>query len=300
MKQVGDVEQDIYTVLDSSVDHDPSPEKAADYAMRIGGEMAKATRPRSSERESGKLWASDLGESCNRKTYYKFCEPDKAAPLMGHTKFKFLYGNILEEAALYMAEEAGHKVTYQQEPVKLELLNDDWQVSGRIDAVIDGVLVDVKSTSSFGYKKYSKEGLNATNDSFGYLWQLGYYHNFMPTTDRNPDEAGFLWIDKQNGHLLYQDVTPELPSESELHHRISDKIKIIDNEKEPERTFLPVPEGKSGNMKLDTKCSYCDFKKHCWRDANGGTGLRTFLYNWGPVSLTEVKREPRVPEINDA
>ena len=119
-------------------------------------------------------------------------------------------------------------------------------------------------------------------------------------SDRNPDEAGFLWIDKQNGHLLYQDVTPELPSESELIHRVSDKIKIIDNEKEPERTFLPIPEGKSGNMKLDTKCSYCDFKKHCWRDVNGGTGLRTFLYNWGPVSLTEVKREPRVPEINDA
>lgn len=295
MAKVQDVEKDIYTKLDSAVDHEPSPELAAEYAMRIGGELAKSTRPRSSERGTGKLWASDLGESCHRKTYYKFCEPDKATPLMGHTKFKFLYGNILEEAVLYLAEEAGHKVEYQQAPVKYQV-NDDWEVSGRIDGVIDGVLMDVKSTSSFGYKKYEKEGLTAVNDAFGYLWQLGYYHHFNDLECKE-DEAGFLWIDKQNGHLLYTDVTGELPSKQAMIDRMNEKIKTIDLAVEPPRQFLAKPEGKSGNMKLDIKCSYCDFKKHCWRDSNGGKGLRTFAYNFGPVSLTDVVREPRVPEI---
>jgi hypothetical protein len=305
MKDVKDVEKDIYTVLDSGLDHDPSPELAAEYAMRIGGEMAKSTRPRSQERESGKLWASDLGESCNRKTYYKFAEPDKAAPLLGHTKFKFLYGNILEEAVLYMAEEAGHKVEAQQNPVKISIpLADggEYTVSGRIDAVVDNVLLDVKTTSSFGYKKYEKEGLNKGNDAFGYLYQLGYYHHFLEEVpNRKAGECGFLWIDKQNGHIMYQDVSAEIPTKDELFSRIKDKIQVIEGGTEPARPtgpgFAPKPEGKSGNMKLDIKCSYCDFKNHCYRDVNGGKGLRTFAYNYGPVSLTDVTREPRVPEI---
>lgn len=298
MKKVSDVEQDIYTKLDSSVDHDPSPEKAAEYAMRIGAEMAKATRPRSKDREHGKLWASDLGESCNRKTYYKFNEHDKAIPLMGHTKFKFLYGNILEEASLYLAEEAGHKVEYAQERVEYDF-DGEWKVSGRIDAVIDNVLVDVKSTSSFGYKKYSKEGIHSGNDAFGYLYQLGYYHHHNDL-DIKDDEAGFLWIDKQNGHLLYNNATPYLPSKQDLDMRLNTITKVLREAKEPPRPINAVPEGKSGNMKLDTKCSYCDFRNHCWRDANGGKGLRTFLYNFGPMYLTEVKKEPRVPEVHDA
>ncbi len=155
MADVTDVEKDIYTKLDSAIDHVPSPELAAEYAMRIGGELAKATRPRTSVREPGKLWASDLGESCHRKTYYKFCEPDKGQPLMGHTKFKFLYGNILEEAVLYMAEEAGHKVEYQQNPVRINIPTangGEWQVSGRIDGIVDDELsakvVRVKGTES--------------------------------------------------------------------------------------------------------------------------------------------------------
>jgi hypothetical protein len=298
MPDIKDIEKDIYHKLDSAVSHNPSPELAAGYAMRIGGELAKATRPRSSERGTGKLWASDLGESCDRKTYYKFCEPDKAAPLMGHTKFKFLYGNILEEAVLYLAEEAGHLVEGQQAPVKVVVPTGEWEVSGRIDGVVDHVLVDVKSTSSFGYKKYEKEGLNKSNDTFGYLWQLGYYHNFIKgIPNRKRDEAGFLWIDKQNGHILYQDVISELPTHEEIRTRIDDKIRVVELATEPPRPFKAKAEGKSGNMKLDTKCSYCDFNKHCWRDANGGKGLRTYLYNFGPVHLTEVVREPRVQEI---
>lgn len=298
MKKVSDVEQDIYTKLDSSVDHDPSPELAAGYAMRIGGEMAKATQPRSRDREHGKLWASDLGETCNRKTYYKFNDQDKAIPLMGHTKFKFLYGNILEEAALYLAEEAGHTVEYAQERVEYDF-DGEWKVSGRIDAVVDGTLIDVKSTSSFGYKKYSKEGITSANDAFGYLYQLGYYHHHNDFDIKN-DEAGFLWIDKQNGHLLYNNATYHLPTKQDLDMRLNTIANTLRQRGAPARTISDVPEGKSGNRKLDIKCSYCDFRKHCWRDANGGKGLRTFLYNYGPQHLTEVKREPRVPEAYDA
>jgi hypothetical protein len=56
---------------------------------------------------------------------------------------------------------------------------------------------------------------------------------------------------------------------------------------EPARTFEPIPEGKSGNMKLGLNCSYCGYKTHCH------PGLRTFAYARGPVFLTDVIREPK-------
>ena len=290
-----DIANSIYNILDTNISHEPNSEQAAAYAERIGSSLAKATTFRHSIRDYGKLWASDLGESCSRKTYYKWNASSKAEPLLGHTRFKFLYGNLLEEAVLYLAEEAGYTVEGQQAPVKYNFSCEQapWQVSGRIDAIINGVLIDVKSTSSYGFKKYSKEGLNASNDSFGYRWQLGYYKHFISPA---VDEAGFLWIDKQNGHILY-DRIDDLPSKEEIRARADHKAFTILDGQTPKRGELAVPEGKSGNMKLGIKCSYCDFKQYCWRDANGGEGLKGYAYNYGPIWLTEVKREPRVPQI---
>jgi hypothetical protein len=52
-------------------------------------------------------------------------------------------------------------------------------------------------------------------------------------------------------------------------------------------------------MKLGINCSYCPFKEDCWKDANGGMGLRKFIYYNGPVWLTHVEREPKVEEIHE-
>jgi hypothetical protein len=295
---INDLEKNIYHVLDASEDHEPNEVKAAHYAMNIGGELAKATRPRSQEREMGKLWASDLGETCLRKAWYKFHATGEMLPLMGHTKFKFLYGNLLEEATLYLAEEAGHYVCGTQDRVEWDVPNTDWVVSGRIDAIIDDALIDVKSTSSYGYKKYASMGLNHSNDTFGYLWQLSFYHHhYKGKYIFSPDQTGFVWIDKQNGHILYDNVSSKLWSKEEIATKVDTLVKTIEKPKPTDFRMAEVPDGKSGNMKLNTKCSYCDFREHCWKDSNGGKGLRTFLYGNGPVYLTDVKREPKVPEI---
>ena len=66
----------------------------------------------------------------------------------------------------------------------------------------------------------------------------------------------------------------------------------MQQEEPPEHCVPLVPEGTSGNMKLDIKCSYCPYKKACYPD------MRTFLYSRGPVHLAVVKKEPKVQEIN--
>ena len=110
--------------------------------------------------------------------------------------------------------------------------------------------------------------------------------------------AGFVWIDKQNGHIAYTEV--EIPSPDDIKKRAESIVTAVcGNELEAERAYTPEPYGKSGNMKLATACSYCAFKQRCWRDANGGHGLRGYLYSHGPVWFTDITRPPKasVPEI---
>lgn len=297
-KSIESLSADIYHTLDSAVDHEPDADLAAEYAMRIGGELAKATLPRNKPREIGKLWASDLGKPCMRQHWYKWNMSSVGDPLLGHTKFKFLYGNLLEEAVLYLAEEAGHTVTCQQERVETDVwlgdehtVTEGWKISGRIDGLIDGVLMDVKSTSTYGFNKYKKEGLNASNDGFGYRWQLGFYNWFGIGDIALSPSQGFVWIDKQNGHIMYDEV--DVPSDSEIMERANNIIEAVTtkNELDTVKEYELIPYGKSGNMELPLNCSYCDFKKQCW------PGMRSFQYGHKPVHLGVVTREPKVPEL---
>jgi hypothetical protein len=292
MKDISTLSQDIYHVLDHTEEHEADALLAADYALRIGGEFVKATVKRDKPREKGKLWASDLGKRCLRQHWYNFTMPPLGEKLTGNTKFKFLYGNVLEEAVLYFAEEAGHTVEGPQARVETHV--DDWMISGRIDGVVDGVLIDVKSTSSYGFKRY-KDGIDPSNDSFGYLEQLGFYTHFN-TFETKPSDTGFIWIDKQNGHIAYTQV--EVPTKEAIEAKARAIIKVVDlEEDEAPRGYVTKPYGKSGNQTLDIGCSYCSFKHRCYKDTNNGKGLRGFLYNQGPVWFTEVAREPRCPEI---
>ena len=86
------------------------------------------------------------------------------------------------------------------------------------------------------------------------------------------------------------DVSPRIAELKEL---------AKDSTTEPARDsmYSAVPMGKSGNMTLCTQCKYCSHKFNCHADANGGKGLRAFMYSTGPVFLTDVKNTPKVMEV---
>ena len=79
--------------------------------------------------------------------------------------------------------------------------------------------------------------------------------------------------------------------EEDIAERIKHVKEMVEKEEVPEPCYDPVPDGKSGNMKLPVGCSYCHFKKTCYPE------LRTFLYSTGPKFLVEVKNEPKVQEV---
>jgi hypothetical protein len=216
--------------------------------------------------------------------------PDQGKTLMAHERIKFMYGDVTEALILALARASGQEVTDFQKEVEVPL-KDGWVLRGKIDARINGILTDVKSASSRSFQKF-KDGSLADNDPFGYLWQLGGYAAALGDTT-----AEFLAFDKQLGHLVTYRI-PEVPSKETLVAYANGLVDMIGKDEPDSNTrLLPVPEGKSGNMKLCSTCSYCSFADVCWRDANGGEGLHTYLYASGPVSLVHVASVPKVPRL---
>jgi len=262
---------------------DEMPEVTDEWADHLGEQIAKMLKDRLQEqRNEYKLRLSSLG-SGNRKLWYSVREGIPKEPLLPATRIKFLFGDIIELMYIALVRLSGHEVTHEQEEVHLN------GIKGHIDCLVDGGLVDVKSAASFSFKKFSEDKLHES-DAFGYYSQLAAYAEaggFIP--------AGWLVMDKQLGHLCFAQAKPQfLP---DMDARSKEVIEIVKQETEPEPCAPPAPDGKSGNMKLATVCSYCAFKQHCWRESNGGHGLRAFLYSTGPRFLTNVTKLPNVPEV---
>lgn len=256
-----------------------TPEVAEEFGQSLA-QIIKARLEESKVRPFT-LRMSNLGKGARQLWYMKHHEPEEK--LGGHTLLKFLVGDIVEHTLLFLAEAAGHNVTAKQAEVTLN------GIKGHIDADIDGVTVDVKSASSYAFKKF-KNGTLHEDDPFGYIEQISGY-------SKTRDTAGaFLAMDKTTGHLAYLEYPKEDLHVFKIEDRIEYLKELLESPTEPERCYPDEKMGESGNRKLGTNCSYCDFKKRCWADANGGIGLRTFIYASGPVFMTHVEVEPKVYE----
>ena len=210
----------------------------------------------------------------------KGTESEKMTP---STLLKFMYGHIIEEMLLFLVKASGHKVTDEQKRCEVA------GVIGHMDGRIDGTLMDVKSTSSYSFKKF-KDGSLVDNDSFGYIDQLKAYAKSEGDT-----KIAWLAMDKQNGHLTWLEYDLETTDHPKLKEDIEEKIinlkKVLESDTAPDLCYDSIEDGKSGNQKLSMECSYCQYKKTCWPE------LRTFLYYNGPKHLVKVVNEPKVPEI---
>lgn len=256
----------------------------AEWTSILGQEMAErvATKFSLEERQGNHyLRPSNLG-SCIRKVWYGVHSvPEEELP--PEVRVKFLFGDLIESLILALAEAAGHTVEARQAEATL------FGVSGHIDAIIDGTLVDVKSASTISYSKFAGH-LSSNDDSFGYLRQLGFYLEALQQDSRLVDKsrAAFLVVDKTLGKVCL-DLHPYQSIDWET--LITEKQFILAQEKTPSRPYLPEADGKSGNLKLGVTCSYCSFHHACY------SNLRTFLYSSGPRYLTHVVRVPDVPEV---
>jgi hypothetical protein len=254
---------------------------AQEFSSEVGTRLrdhlgAKETTPR--------LRLSQMGPRCPKALWHSIHTPELAEPLPPWAEIKYAYGHILEALAIALAKAAGHTVTGEQDEVIVD------GILGHRDCVIDGCVVDVKSTSSYGFNKFKDKSL-AQSDSFGYLDQLDGY---LVGSSADPlvtvkDKGYLLAIDKTLGHMVLYEHSVR---EDQIRERIRSYKEIVQRDAPPSCTCGTVSQGKSGNIRLDTIASYSAYKWCCF------PRLRVFLYSDGPVYLTHVAKKPDVIEID--
>ena len=250
-----------------------------DFGERMKQALVHWTEPK---KQTKGLRMSNIGRPA-RQLWYESKKDSEPTPLKAPTHIKFLYGHLLEELLILFVKIAGHSVSDEQKEVTVD------GIKGHIDCKIDGQVVDIKTASNFGFKKF-KEGTLYQDDPFGYMYQLSGYE-----TSEGTNEGGFLAINKETGELaLY---CPGDLTKPNVNGRIDSLKNKLKSDTPPEKCYQPIPEGKKGNMRLPTGCAYCGFKNECWSDANNGRGLRVFKYANGLKYFTRVTSTPNVQEL---
>lgn len=268
--------EDVYSLFDPDKDHECSEENLQVLADTIISLVR--TRLKKQERDKdNSIRFSNLGKP-DRVHWYKAkgVEGEKMSP---KTYLKFVYGDVIESLLLFLIKESGHTVEDEQLEIELD------GIKGHIDARIDGVICDIKSAAPYSYLKFEK-GTLLDDDPFGYIPQLSGYDYVL----EGKDSPTFIAFDKVGGDICTFSIPYEVTKQFDPSKRIAHLKEVVKQEEAPPRCYPDEPEGKSGNMKLGTQCSYCEFKKTCWPE------VRTFLYANGPRFLTKVVKTPDVFE----
>ena len=277
MPDISTLVEDIYSIFEKEDKH------KFDLFKDFGNNLTNVMNTRfNEERKGGYLRLSNIGKP-DRQLWFEINDPEGGEKLPPQALIKFMYGDMQEQLCILLAKLAGHDVQHEQEEVVVN------GIKGHLDCTIDGYVVDVKSTSRFAFQKF-KDGslLEPGNDAFGYVGQLaGYVHAVTPGKD-----GYILAINKDLGHLALLRVPAEVLAQYNVEERIEHNKQMVQGPM-PERCYSDVPDGKSGNMKLDVGCSYCSRKFQCWPD------LKTYYYSNGPRYLTRVVKEPKVSEFPD-
>lgn len=280
-KTIDTLIEDIHDVLLNGVE-ELSDKDVEEFSNSVAQIVSRRLLAKREQRRT--LRMSNVGSPCERKLWYEINLEEGLEELTPDAILKFLYGDLIEALLIFLTKVSGHKVEGEQSEMDLH------GIKGHRDVVIDGHLVDVKSASSFSFKKF-KEGRLKEDDPFGYIPQILSY---LESSQDDPvvvekDKAAFFVADKTLGHLCLD--WHDRKSDWDWKEILEYKKGVVNGDEVPERSFEPEPFGKSGNFKLGTFCSYCSAKNVCYPE------LRTFLYSTGPVFMTKVTREPDVYEV---
>ena len=284
-KNLSTLVEDIYqTITDIT---DGSKEIPDELIDELGRKIALTIKTWATPQNHNKfkLRMSNIGRPA-RQLYYSQ-KDNKEIRHHPSTQVKFLYGHIMEDLLIFLSKLSGHIVTDEQKEVKVN------GVMGHMDCKIDGEVIDIKTASSFGFKKF-KHGTLREDDPFGYISQLAGYERAEGTSN-----GGFLALDKTTGEIAF--YQPEDLDKPNIKNLIGNLVEILFNlGKPPEKCYQPVSAGIKGNMKLPMGCVYCSHKIKCNEDTNDGQGLRMFKYAKGITYLTKVVSTPKVEEITNA
>lgn len=297
-KTIDTLIEDVYTLLgDSNKDMVFDTAKVESLGIRMAGHVKDEVQdPDRSNRDPSTVYVTQITSNCPRRRWYEYNHDKVGIPkerITGQNRFKFVYGDLIEETVLFFAELAGHDVQYRQERLTMLVQRgaETYTLAGRIDAMIDGVLVDLKSMESFSYDRFAK---GTYDDKWGYGNQLMTYDTMLHNDKRYPAPADtmILGINKLNGRMHLG----RMPSDPNFNvgKAVGDAVNKNKAKVHPMRQTKTA----SGVESLETMCAYCPFKVDCYAELGG---LSVYAYAEGPKFVVgNCAKPPKVPEITKA
>jgi len=249
----------IYSFLQKALAGEANMTEAVTKQVAADVEAALNKQFNSPPRGDFRLRMSNIGKApC--QLWFEKNDPEDRKPFPPHFLMNMILGDIVEAVfkGLLRAVDQEFK---DNENVTLKLPNGQ-EIKGEYDMEMDGKIDDVKSASPWSYKNKfeSFESLNK-DDSFGYVSQLVGYAEAA-----GKDVGGWWVVNKGNGEFKYVDAS-EVDKEAVL-EGIQATVDYIENDEPFKRCYEAVPETyfkkPSGNLVLNSKCHWCDFKHKCW------------------------------------
>ena len=249
----------IYSFLQKALAGEANMTEAVTKQVAADVEAALNKQFNSPPRGDFRLRMSNIGKApC--QLWFEKNDPEDRKPFPPHFLMNMILGDIVEAVfkGLLRAVDQDFK---DNEIVTLKLPNGQ-EIKGEYDMEMDGKIDDVKSASPWSYKNKfeSFESLNK-DDSFGYVSQLVGYAEAA-----GKDVGGWWVVNKGNGEFKYVDAS-EVDKEAVL-EGIQSTVDYIENDEPFKRCYEAVPETyfkkPSGNLVLNSKCHWCDFKHKCW------------------------------------
>ena len=249
----------IYSFLQKALAGEANMTEAVTKQVAADVEAALNKQFNSPPRGDFRLRMSNIGKApC--QLWFEKNDPEDRKPFPPHFLMNMILGDIVEAVfkGLLRAVDQEFK---DNENVTLKLPNGQ-EIKGEYDMEMDGKIDDVKSASPWSYKNKfeSFESLNK-DDSFGYVSQLVGYAEAA-----GKDVGGWWVVNKGNGEFKYVDAS-DVDKEAVL-EGIQATVDYIENDEPFKRCYEAVPETyfkkPSGNLVLNSKCHWCDFKHKCW------------------------------------
>lgn len=222
------------------------------------------------ERTTSKLYATDIGKSCDRALYFDITSVQENInqSIVDSSVGRFNQGNLIESfivSSLLKEVPEGRtqeRVTLSVPKGSYKNVDRDWEVSGNIDFLIEEdkiYLFEIKTASMSSYKL-----LENCEDvyPYGYLEQISFYYHRLKEKYKKEVEAHFIFYNKNNG--AYTINNPVIIDENTLYQKIEQKIVTLDyhitTETKPE---IPL-ELRTTKPYLTGKCFMCKYNIICW------------------------------------
>ena len=236
-----------------------------------------AIRKQFTKRESPKLRMSGIGSPiCKQILSLQNCPKETSY----NDIMRFLFGDLIEAVAMLVIKAAVIKVVGEQKPSQIIL--DKENIKGTLDVIIeeDGVqkVWDIKSASPFSFDYKFRKGYDKIKDDdpFGYIVQGHLYgeSNKMPF-------GGWIVVNKSTGEWAVVDAPSDIEERKRVIKEANNIVKAVKKAdfkkvklKDDWETYRQDGEIlRTKNRLMPKLCSFCEYKRHCWTDAQYATKI---------------------------